>query len=199
MLYNEHNLKVAKIASRGGIKPVLECVLFTKDKSVATDSFRLLEVSVPKNAKAGEFPKVQGHSVMQGVKPFLARAREVEKIKIPKKAKLPILEHFGIKHVDNHHAEFLSVDKDGESVQITNALRVDDQFPDYEKIFPTGKPVAEVDVNAFFLSEILEIMGGMNKHDARITIKIYGEGKPVVVVAGNDNQSARAMIMPVVR
>lgn len=44
-MYNTNNLNVAKVASKTTIKPVLNAVAFYKNKTVATDSFHLLEMS----------------------------------------------------------------------------------------------------------------------------------------------------------
>src|SRR3990167_7027831 len=82
MLYNRHNLAVAGVASDSSIKPVLSGVMFTKDKTVATDSYRLVEISVHKDARVDEFPKVQGISAMQGIKPFIVWAKGLKEIKV---------------------------------------------------------------------------------------------------------------------
>ena|SRR3990167_973754 len=185
MLYNENNINVYKIASKGnGLKPVLESVMFTKDKTVATDSYRLIEMSVPKNAKASEFPKA-----MQGCKPFLVRARGIKDIKLLKNSTMPVV---AIKHLDNTRAEFMT--SVGDTITSHNLPRVHDAFPDYEKIFPTEKPLAEVELNGELLAELLEVMSKLNVAQ-RVKIKIYGTGKPVVLEAGNDNQKGRGMIM----
>ena len=52
MLYNKHNLEVAKIASKTTTREELTGVLFTKDKTVASDTFRLLEITTPADMKA---------------------------------------------------------------------------------------------------------------------------------------------------
>lgn len=44
-MYNKHNLAVAKIASKKTNKPALASVAFCGNKTVATDSFRLVEVT----------------------------------------------------------------------------------------------------------------------------------------------------------
>lgn len=44
-MYNHHNLLTNKIASKSSIKPELSCIAFYGNRTVATDSFRLLEVS----------------------------------------------------------------------------------------------------------------------------------------------------------
>jgi len=44
-MYNKHNIAVAKAASKTSIKPELGCISFYGNRTIATDSFRLLEVS----------------------------------------------------------------------------------------------------------------------------------------------------------
>jgi hypothetical protein len=44
-MYNKNNLAVAKVASRNGIKAELQCVAFYGNRTMATDSFRAIEVS----------------------------------------------------------------------------------------------------------------------------------------------------------
>ena len=195
MLYNENNLAVARIASKGnGLKPVLESVMFTKDKTIATDSYRLVEISTPKNAKVSEFPKVDGVSAMQGCSPFLVNAKMLkEKVKIPKKTSLPILGHVAVKHIHDNRIEFYTTD--GSNADIQNVARINDTFPDYEKIFPTEKPLAEVEVNGELLAGLLEIMSKLDRAQ-RVKIKVYGAGKPMVLEAGDEAvQVARGMLM----
>lgn len=45
MEYNKNNLAIGKVASKSSIKPELACIAFYGNRSVATDSFRLIEMS----------------------------------------------------------------------------------------------------------------------------------------------------------
>ena len=192
MLYNQHNLNVAKIASKSEMKPALASVMFKKDRTVATDGFRLLEVTVPADVKPEEFPAVDGKSAMRGCEPFLVPAKSVREIKLLKNKNLPMLENMAIKHIDGKHIEFMTTDLSASQIKSVN--RIDDKFPEYEQIFPTGKPEAVLFVNAKLLGEMLSIMGELNE---QITFKIYGSEKPAVMECGISNQKARALIMPI--
>lgn len=44
-MYNKNNFAVGKVASKSTIKPELGCIAFYGDRTVATDSFRLIEMS----------------------------------------------------------------------------------------------------------------------------------------------------------
>lgn len=190
MLYNKNNLSCAKIASKDSFKPELSSVFFTKEKTVATDSFRLLEVSVSSNVEPVEFP-----DAMRGITPFLVDARGVSKIKIPKHKTLTALDYVAIKHIDKTGVTFLTVDDDLAQNTIT-ARVIDGKFPDYGNLFPVGAPKAEVTLNGKYLAELLEIMAGIGELN-KVTIKLYGGEKPVALFAEGSNQKARGLIMPI--
>jgi hypothetical protein len=202
MIYNEHNLAVAKIASKDERRPAITGVYFMKDKSVATDSFRLLEVSVSDKDRVESFNKLMKvrsqPSALMGFKPFIVPAKAVKEIKIKKNSSslLSIEEYAGVKHVDNKKVEFITTGEGGADIKVM--ARIDDKFPDYEGIFPAGsvKPEAEILINAELLAELLAVMGKIN--DKReVKIKIYGPEKPVVLEVKGEGQKGRGMIMPI--
>jgi len=197
MLYNEHNLAVAKIASKSEVREELAGVYFTANKTVATDSVRLLEVTVPANVKPEDYPAVEGATAMRGVQPFIVSAKMLrERVKLPKNigSRLPILAHMAIKHLHDNRVEFLTTDL--ETANLVTVKRIMGKYPDYEKIFPTGEPVAEVEVNGEMLAEMLVILAKLGGANKAIKIKFYGNGAPVTLEAGNDNQKGRGMVMP---
>jgi len=194
MLYNAKNLLVNKIALKNSPNEVFNCVYFTKNLTCATDGFRLLEISVDSTAKVEDYPQVQGVGAMRGCKPFLVPARSVAELKIPKNKNLPALECVALKHVDDTRVEFLTTDL--ENANITQARRIDAAFPDYEKIFPTGNPLAEVNINGAYLAEITKIMADIGKNGI-VRMKIYGAEKPVVLTADSGTQQARALLQGV--
>src|SRR3990167_3970244 len=193
MLFNKNNLLVAKVASRGnGLKPVLESVFFTKDKTVATDSYKLIEMSVPADLKPECFvannPK---RKPLQGFRPFFLPARAVAGLKLPSKGALDEHNAMAILHRDEMKVEVALGSDEIRSIKPI----IGEQFPDYERVFPTGKPLAEVKISAEHLGAVLDIMGKLAVM-SEVRIKIYGANRPVVVEAGNDKQKARAMVMP---
>lgn len=44
-MYNKHNIAIAKVASQSEIRPELACIAFYGDRTIATDSFRAIEMS----------------------------------------------------------------------------------------------------------------------------------------------------------
>lgn len=53
-MIKKENLLCAKIASKNSIKPELKCIAFYGDRTVATDSFRLIEIPVACGKKQKE-------------------------------------------------------------------------------------------------------------------------------------------------
>lgn len=197
MLYNQHNLDVAKIASTSDIKPEFASVYFTPTKTVATDSSRLLEVSTPDNVDPADFPTVGDAGALMafptGTDSFMVNARKLATIKLPKNKSLPVLNNVAIRAVSKSAVEFITNDlesADTKSIQQTHGT-----FPNYEQVFPTGKPLAEVTLNAELLAGLLENMGKLNKLH-QVTIKVYEQNRPLVLEVSNDNQRARGLIMP---
>ena len=193
MLFNKYNLTVAKMASKSEIKPALASVMFTNTKTVATDGARLLEVSVDSELKLEQAPEVAGRKPMRGVKPFLVPASKVKEIKLPVK---PVVAEAGVVsvlHRDDKRVE-LGVGMD----DVITTVPVTDEFPQYEQIFPTGKPVLELAVNGRLLAEMLEMMAKLGSVE-RVNIQLYGGEKPIVLTASNGHQTARGLVMPMMR
>ena len=199
MIYNKLNLEVAKIASDSEMRPELASVMFTKDKTVATDSFRLIEISVDKEQAPESFAKLcekRGGSSMLGMKPFLAPAKLLKDIKIPSGKNFPLEGYVGIKHLDEQGVEFITAGESG--VELKRMKRVEGTFPAYEAIFPTGEPKIEIRLNGDYLAELLTILAKIDQNRG-VVMKIYGELKPIVLEADNGKQKGRAMLMPVMK
>lgn len=185
MLYNQNNLNVAKMASKSDIKPELASVFFTKTKTVASDSWRLLEVTTPKH---GAYPEDFSADAMRGVKPFMVDAKRLLAIKIPP-SKMHERNVLALKHVADNSVSFLNNNGD-----ILAAPRINGEYPEYERIIPNGQPIAETKLNGQLLGELLLLLAKIGKAEA-VTLKFHGEGKPLVIEATNDEQSGRGFIM----
>jgi len=172
MIYNSLNLECSRFTSPN--RDETRGVFFRKRCTVATDSFRLLEVSTPSNIQ----PKDISPYAMLGCDSFLADTRHLK------------ADVAAIKHLDDTHVEF--VVSDG----TRSFPRIDARFPDYEPLFPKEKPIAEVTINAKLLRELLHSLEKVEeKHNVRIDF--YGSMKPLALFAENSTQKARALIMPV--
>jgi DNA polymerase III sliding clamp (beta) subunit (PCNA family) len=194
MLYNKNNLAVAKIASKENSgRPELTGVFFTKDKTCATDGFRLLEISVPQDKLAKDFT-LGNCPIMLGTKPFIASA-EMLKDKI----KLKDNEVLAIKHLHDNRIEFVPTDTYTPPAieNVVPIRKIDATFPDYEKIFPKTSPIVEICVNAGYLAELLQVLGNLGGANKEVKIKFHGGDNPIVLEAGTLNQKGRGIIMPI--
>jgi len=194
MIYNKNNLNVAKIVSKNKMRIEISGVLFTKDKTVATDSFRLIEISTPKGLNYNDFPFSKGEGIVsKGFEPFIADASDLKKIVIPKKGSLPILHTTVIGSVRSEAVNFTT--SDIESTDNVIVRKIKGEYPKYEEIIPTGKPLVTFTVNAEYLIGVLEVLGKLERGH-KVEMKFYGETKPMVLEAGNEEiQKGRAVIM----
>lgn len=190
MLYNKHNLSVVRFAAKDGAKEELTGVLFTKDKTVATDAVRLLEVSVDTAVKVEDYPKVQGNAAMHGCKPFLASVKQLNEIKI-RSGQMPILNCVAIKHLDEKSIEFMSTNL--ETADIKSVRRIDGKFPDYKKLFPISKPVAQFTIDGLKFAELLKVMSEIGKLGA-VQVRYYGTDKPIELRADAETQRSRGLM-----
>ena len=176
-MYNKHNQAVAKFAAKTCVKPVLASVLFTNEKTIATDSSRLLEVS-----------SLRQEDDSENIDPTLILADSVRVIQLPKKRPT-----FWFKTATKKLVEIMTRDERGaEKVFSTNDI-IDEEFPDYEQLFPTEFDV-EIIMNGKLLGEMLTEIGKMSKRSS-VTIKIK-QGKPVVLISETDEgQKVRGLIM----
>lgn len=183
MLYNKANLSVAKFAGKSEAKPELTGVLFASKLTVATDGFRLVEIDVPRDVTKEEYPLKD--KVMRGFKPFIANVIGVKTIPCS-----PNNGFVGIKHIHEEMIDFVADDiKDSVLVN-----KISGTFPEYESLFPKGKPVAEVTVNAKWLAEMLTVLGALHNNN-EMKMKLYQKNKPLVLEAGTDRQRGRGLLM----
>lgn len=194
-LYNKLNLEVARFASKTTIKPELASVLFADGKTVATDSTRLVEITTPKHQNAEDYPITVGHGefVTKLAEPVMLSASQVKNLKVVKASKsLPVLNNVALFR-DGKNVELVSTnldDKNAVSIRPTEG-----NFPDYEQVVPKGEASFQLDVNADLLAEILDTLAKLST-DKRVTIKFFDAKKPLLITADGNEQSARALIMP---
>ncbi len=194
MLYNSLNLAVSKISNNSNIHPERAGVLFTPNKTVATDGFRLLEVSTPATGNSEDYLLVNGGIVLKDQESFIVNAKAIKAIKIPKNKTISALNHVAIKSISPNAIEFATNDLTNK--QIYSIPRIDGVFPDYESIFPAGDPIAEVTLNGLYLAELLEIMASSSSL-SKVTMRLYGKDKPISLISSNDKQKIRGLLMPI--
>lgn len=193
MLYNQHNLDVAKFAAtQKGARPALKHVLLSPRKTVATDSYRLVEVSVPETKTT--YPK----SHLRDWEPFMVSPKALKGIKAPKFKKNTEANYVAVKSIreDGTLADLMTLSADYEE-QVRTVDRKPDKFPAYDHLFPGGEPAMKIRVNGRYLAEVAGMLGKMSASE-EIEMNVYGAMLAVVLRAhGPEGQIGRAIVMPI--
>lgn len=99
-MYNKNNLAVEKIASRSTIRPEMQCVAFYGNRTVATDSHSLVEMSA--DGKKLKEPVLLNANLLKGVKLGKDESIELKDIKItPTEERYPDIDNV----LDEHDTE----------------------------------------------------------------------------------------------
>jgi DNA polymerase III sliding clamp (beta) subunit (PCNA family) len=173
-------IKLHVFASKSYIRPELASVYTDGVKAVATDSFRLVEIT--KTETTGE-----------AINPVLMRETDLKHLKIPAKDKSITLDTG-----DNITATIASETTAAPVMLHASA----DQFPKYEELFTQieDKNTVTFTCNGEYLAEILKALAALDtakypRNEVTLTIP-KKVGYPVIVTATSDTQSARALLMP---
>lgn len=167
-MYNQNNLLPLKVVSKTSIKNELQCVAFYGNRTIATDSFRLMEVSSVGESEAHE-PKLIHHTDLKAVK-----------LKKDERIDLPLLE---LKADAPAKSEFYpDVDK------ILN----ENDTVEYAKVKVDGKLLGETliamaKMNVFHQVELRVPINTANK-----PIRLFAHNHK----AGDNRQEARGLVMP---
>jgi DNA polymerase III sliding clamp (beta) subunit (PCNA family) len=196
-MYNSINLEALKIASKNEVKPEIAGVLFTKDATIATDAFRLIKISTPKNGNIEEFPaKIKP---LKEFKPFIIPADSLKAFKIAKTKNtrtIPLLENAVITEITPTTATLTSTDLD--TINKKEFYTVDGEYPDWEQIMPTTEPIASFSINGEYLAELLTILTKLDPQTKEVKVKFYGKDMPIKLDCGNEQfQTGMAIIMPI--
>lgn len=167
-MYNKNNLMVTKIASKKSIKPEYGCIAFYGNRTIATDTFRLLEISAEGEA----------HD------PKMLPAKEVDRLVKLKKDETASLERIeqitGM--VPNPHWKYPDVDV------VINSAEANE---DYIEVPLNGRYLAEI---ALALSKLNTFEGIKMRvpKEAYKPILIYSYSK----AGSKEGQKGRGLVMP---
>lgn len=152
----------------------LNFVFFTPKATVSTDRYKLVEIS----SVTPQGEHIEG--AMHGFKPFLVNPDDLKKIKVDS--------CLAVKHLDDQTVIFT------DAVGATfSCRRVNDKFPDYEKLM-TNEGRAEVVLDIKHLQEVLNIA---KKIGTNIKIKVGKDTEPVMFTTADGRQNLRALVMPI--
>jgi len=186
-------LVAAKFASKNPSRPVLNSVMITEDKFVATDSYKLIEITND-GEPVEEFPMVAGVKTVKKLEdPILIPAKDVlKKLKLPK-ATMPILEH-AILTNDTDKTISLTT-SDLETASTLQLKKIEGNFPDYESVMPKSEPTVTLKFDAKILKETLEAF--ITKDHQDIELEVRGDNEALIIKGTeNSNINKKAMVMP---
>ncbi len=196
-MLNKYNLQIIKIASKDISRFALEHLKVEKDKTVACDGRRLIEVTRPKVNKE-DFPVIPGFPLVED-KVFYLNESEIKKVltNLPKKPFLPILNNIGINQQEKS-TNLLTTDLDSNAIIQCREKDKDLDYPDTEKVYPQGKHI-KIRVSAKLLKEICEqVVNFTDDKNYAIDLSIYGEDKPIKFYSRREEteQIMQGLIMP---
>lgn len=186
MLLNKHNLAIATHAMKKDLRPILNSICITPTHTVATDSYRLLEVELPGIEKGSA--ETQGQE-QKSIGLPLEIAKAISSA-IPKKPITPEAELVDIK-LD---AGVISLSTETTKMHCGN---IEGKFPDYESILTREQPRCSIGINATYLKEMAAFFEKATDDIARIDIEFYSPLLPLVFRATTpEKQKIRGLIMP---
>ena len=208
MLYNKNNLLCWQIASEDNTnRPELAGVLFKKDRTVATDSYKLLEVKNPDDwdKQIAEFPQLPDKSkplTAFAKKGYLIPAKSVKKVLSNlgdiKNDSLPILKNaIFTNSPDELCSKIATTNLDKVDIVLTKNLK--GAYPNYEQIMPNIKNYKKTNFNIKYLKEIIDTLIKMDlPANQKIEVLIADDGnKPLIIKTKTEqHQEITALIMP---
>lgn len=169
MKLTKDQLEVRNFASKNDLHPELACICLKENKIVATDSYRLVEITDKKSEPLKE-------------KILLS----IRKIKLEKENNVEVSD-------DKKTATIKSKDL----AQIVNV--VDVKYPEYENIIPKDdkKILAEVKINGEYLAEVLEYAHKFGGSFNGVKVIVYeGNNTPIKIEAENTDYKVTGLVMP---
>ena len=176
-MLNRYNLQIASFTEEETPYPSsLQFIKVTKEKTIATDGRKLIEVTRP-TLPYDEYPDT-GHEYKEN-RDFYLRRDEVKKIErlIPK-SPLPILQNIAVSQKEK---ETLLITTDLEntytiSIRDKEWYHIKKPYPNTEKAYPASKPKVTVKLNAKALKEIaMQVEKFSDEKGHPITISIHDE------------------------
>lgn len=209
MLYNKNNLLVCLATSKNANRPELNGVYFKKDKTIATDSYVLVEVKNPSEManQAEDLPELPDKS-----KPFTGFPNKG--LIIPAKSVAKVIKNLAEVKNDNlpvlNNCWFIAPKTPDTSTIITTDLEktdsvtvknVDGSFPETNQVIDKAKSKAnqKVVVDIKKMKQVIDTIDKMDLPDqAIISISVPDKNDPVLIQAQTrQGQEINALVMPV--
>ena len=158
LLVSKATACITRYASRDESRPILTGVLVTNDEVVATDSYRLGIVTLPRSEQdtPADFPHVNGEPVATSLDaPVVLPAKAIaDAVKNIPKTCLPILANVALRPSEDGHTVGL-VTTDLKDSRVVTARVIEGEYPSYKRLLPDPDSfVASVALNYGFLADV---------------------------------------------
>ena len=204
-IYNKNNFETINFSNKDKLRKNLEGVYFTDKYTVATDFRTLLKVEVPK-LNADDYPEfLNGQGIYDGKIDFILKAKDLKNVKFLKNKSLLILNDTVV-FTKNDEKTVEIANTDLSSINKQNLIKVDEKFPEFEKIIPSEESLKEnyvkINIDPEFLEKMAKAMRQINKNNREKFCSIYinkNENNKAMYFEGLDkvnNQKAVGLIMP---
>jgi hypothetical protein len=195
-MLNQAQLDTTGFTAKTSLRHILQCINYTDTHTIATDSYKLIQVENTKENIA-DFPINSNTQLQCNDKPCLIPASLASAIKLPKKTPLSIL-RTACTHVEN---DFVSLNATNlETWQTPQARCVVGKFPDITPVMPTPEALAKGYKIRLRAENLLALAKWANKHAENNTIDIIIQGDTMApfYFEGNtkDNQKFNGLLMP---
>lgn len=210
-MLNQNNLKIAAIAKKLNHDEhnPMACLYVDKQRTVATDGAALLQVTKPA-VSGDEFPEIPDRAPEQVEHEYLLTRAEANDIERELKNNCK----------GGHGYSILSyaselTNGDGQPIKITTTdldvfkthtiRRIEEKYPNVDKVMPNGEPVLTIVFDAARLSRVMklihELKNGKKDDVSPVKISFYGDDKPAKLEATTHDESSNeqkitGLIMP---
>jgi len=202
-LLNKYNFLIEKFASKDSSRIELQGIFISPVHTVATDSFKIIKVDIPKDFKVDDYPDIPNRpKPISNFKSFILpkeKAKDVLNIfnSQKKSETLPILNNAVIVRDDKDIVEIGKTDL--ESFNSITSRKIIGEYPKYNDLFVERGKFIEISVNPKFLKEIADFyVNFVDKRIKEIKIKVpVKENEPIRFYGEReDKQKASVVLMP---
>ncbi len=199
VLLHKRLATIADCASKDMIRYALKGVQIVNQgdtvKLEVSDGKRLFQV-YHKPADHKDFPSICGNKFKK-IQKILIDADEFRRVlkNIKPNKLIPIVENASLSGGKDHS---IITSTDLSMVSVNKLRAIEGNFPDTESVFPSGRPVTEVIVNAKLLIEMLSVivkLQGKSK-DNSVKLTLYEKKEAMRIDAKAQGDKIRALLMP---
>ena len=201
MFYNKHNIAIAKIVEKvPGHTPRFRAVYFMPDRTMATDAFRLMEITTPKQT---ENAITKGIAITDTDGPIAVTPEALENIDMKKASEMYPYMYFSKLAKDTTTMELYTGGEGG--IIKVDSSRQHEEMPKYQEILKGAeeRKSCTIHVNGKYLADLVKILNDLGDN-AGIDISVPLEDtqrKPLMITARNTGtgQVGKALLMPIVK